>query len=85
MKMTGGDAILRSLEAEGVRYGRADYWLAYYIDFLTREQMIFASDDPQRILIYNRIVSDHAAEAVRLSRRPCEGGAVLVPGVYRCR
>ena len=77
--------LIRALEAEGVRYGRADYWLAYYIDFLTREQMIFASDDPQRILIYNRIVSDHAAEAVRLSRRPCEGGAVLVPGVYRCR
>jgi hypothetical protein len=77
--------LIRALEAQDVRFGTADYWLAYYIDFLTRERMIFASDQPQRILMYNRIVAEHASEAVRLSRRPCEGGTVLVPGVYRCR
>ena len=77
--------LIRALEAQGIRYGRADYWLAYYIDFLTRERMIFAADEPQRILIYNAIVADHAADAVRLSRRPCEGGTALIPGVYRCR
>jgi hypothetical protein len=76
--------LIRALEAQGVRYGRADYWLAYYIDFLTRERMIFAADEPQRILLYNRIVSEHAAEAVRLSRRPCDGGTPLIAGVYRC-
>jgi hypothetical protein len=76
--------VIRSLEEADVRYGRADYWLAYYIDFVTRERIIIAADEPQRILIYNRIVDEHAAEAVRLSRRACVGGTALIPGVYRC-
>ena len=76
--------MIRALEAQGVRYGTADYWLAYYIDFMTRERMIFAAESPQRILLYNRIVAEHAAEAVRLSRRPCEGGTPVAAGVYRC-
>jgi hypothetical protein len=77
-------ALIETLHAQHIRYGTADYWLAYYIDFLTRERMIFAADAPQRILLYNRIVAEHANEAVRLSRRRCDGGTVLVPGVYRC-
>jgi hypothetical protein len=76
--------LISALDAQNVRFGRADYWLAYYIDFITDERMIFASDDPQRILLYNRIVAEHAGEAVRLSRRPCPGGVALIPGVYRC-
>jgi hypothetical protein len=76
--------LIETLRDQHVRYGTADYWIAYYIDFLTRERMIFAAEAPQRILLYNRIVADHAAEAVRLSRRRCGGGVVLVPGVYRC-
>jgi len=72
------------LRAEHARYGTADYWLAYYIDFVTRERMIFAADAPQRILLYNRIVAAHAAEAVHLSRRRCDGGRQLVPGVFQC-
>lgn len=76
--------LIRALDAAGIRYGKADYWLAYYIDFVTNERMIFASTSPQRILLYNRIVADHADEAVLLSRRPCDGGVQLIPGVYRC-
>lgn len=76
--------LIRALEAQGVRYGRADYWLAYYIDFLTRERMIIASDEPKRILLYDAIVAEHAGEAIRLSRRPCEGGVAVIAGVYRC-
>jgi hypothetical protein len=76
--------LIRALEAQGIRYGRADYWLAYYIDFLTRERMIFASGEPKRILLYDRIVAEHAEEAIRLSRRPCDGGAPVIAGVYRC-
>jgi hypothetical protein len=76
--------LIAALEEKGIRYGTADYWLAYYIDFMTNERMIFAADSPQRILIYNAIVASHAAEAVRLSRRRCEGGVPLIPGVYRC-
>jgi hypothetical protein len=78
-------ALIAALDARGIRYGRADYWLAYYIDFMTDERMIFAAEAPQRILIYNTIVADHAGEAVRLSRRPCDGGILLIPGVYQCR
>jgi hypothetical protein len=76
--------LIRALDAAGVRYGTADYWLAYYIDFITHERIIFASTSPQRILLYNHVVATHAAEAVRLSRRQCPGGIQLVPGVYRC-
>jgi hypothetical protein len=76
--------LIRALDAAGIRYGKADYWLAYYVDFMTNERIVFAADAPQRILIYNQIVADHAGEAVRLSRRRCEGGVVLVPGVYKC-
>jgi len=79
------EALIAALDARGIRYGRADYWLAYYIDFMTGERMIFAAEAPQRILIYNTIVADHAGEAVRLSRRPCDGGILLIPGVYQCR
>jgi hypothetical protein len=77
--------LVRALQAHDFRYGTADYWLAYYIDFVTGEQMIFAADAPQRILLYNTIVAEHATEAVRLSRRPCDGGVLLTPGVYQCR
>jgi hypothetical protein len=76
--------LIQALDASGIRYGKADYWLAYYIDFVTNERMIFASTSPQRILLYNRIVEEHAREAVRLSRRACDGGVQLVAGVYRC-
>jgi len=78
------ERLIDELRARDIRYGKADYWLAYYIDFMTNERMIFASDAPQRILIYNDIVAAHAGEAVRLSRRPCEGGVALIPGVYQC-
>ena len=76
--------LIRVLEEKGVRYGTADYWLAYYIDFMTNERILIAATEPQRIKTYNAIVADHAAEAVRLSRRRCDGGVALIPGVYQC-
>ena len=76
--------LIRVLDAEGIRYGTADYWLAYYIDFITNERIVIASTSPQRILMYNAIVAEHKAEAVRLLRKPCEGGRHLTSGVYRC-
>jgi hypothetical protein len=76
--------ILRRLEGEGVRYGTADYWIAYYITFLSQERIILASSDFVRIRTYNTIVAEHAAEAVRISRTPCAGGLELVRNVYQC-
>ena len=77
--------IARLLDAEGVRYGRADYWMAYYVSFFTKERVILASTDFVRIRTYNNIVNEHNAEAVRISRTRCEGGRELVPRVYLCR
>jgi len=76
--------LIATLDRLHLSHVYADYWLAYYIDFLTRERMIFASDTPQRILFYNQLVAEHASTAVRLSRRRCDGGVQLVAGVYRC-
>ena len=76
--------LIRVLEDKGVRYGTADYWIAYYVDFLTRERILLAADEPQRIKTYNAIVAAHHGEAVRLSRRRCDGGTLLIPGVYQC-
>jgi hypothetical protein len=76
--------VIRALDAEGIRYGTADYWLAYYIDFMTNERIVIASTSPQRILMYNAIVAEHSGEAVRLLRKPCEGGKHLTAGVYTC-
>jgi hypothetical protein len=76
--------LINILESRGVRYGTADYWLAYYISFMTGERMIFAADDVQRVRTYNAIVAEHAGESIHLSRRRCGGGALVIPGVYQC-
>ena len=77
--------IIGMLEAEGVRYGRADYWMAYYITFMTNERIILASSDFVRIRTYRKLVAEHADTAVTLSRTPCTGGRQLVRNVYLCR
>jgi len=66
-------------------FGTADYWLAYYIDFMTNERILIAATEPQRIKSYNAVVAAHAAAAVRLSRKRCDEGILLIPGVYQCR
>ena len=76
--------ILRHLEARGVRYATSDYWLAYALTFLANERIIVASDDFLRIPAYRTLVEQHKAEAVRISRTPCEGGRPLIPRVYLC-
>lgn len=76
--------IARELQARGIRYGTADYWNAYYITFVTRERILLASYDYVRIPSYMQTVSEHANEAVRVSRKPCEGGQPLMAGVYLC-
>ena len=62
----------------------SDYWIAYHVTFLTREQIIVASSDFMRIPSYERIVNEHAGEAVRVSRQPCDGGRPLMAEVYLC-
>jgi hypothetical protein len=76
--------IVRNLEARGARYALADYWLAYSITFLTNERIIAASSDFIRIQEYQRILAQHRAEAVRISRSACDGGREVIRGIYFC-
>jgi hypothetical protein len=76
--------IARELEARGVRYARANYWLAYALTFLTNERVIVASEDFVRIEEYQKAVEAHHGEAFRISREPCEGGRVLSGNLYLC-
>ncbi|HTH01025.1 MAG TPA: hypothetical protein VL882_12225 [Vicinamibacterales bacterium] len=76
--------VIRQLETEGVRYAYADYWLAYYITFLTNERIIVHSTDLSRIAEYRRIVDEHRAEAVRISRAACPGGREVFTRIYFC-
>jgi hypothetical protein len=75
--------VAKHLEAQGVRYGTSDYWLAYSLTFLTNERIILASDDVDRIATYDRIVGEHKPEAVRISRQRCDGGQ-MAAGVWIC-
>jgi hypothetical protein len=62
------------LVSHGIRYGRAGYWDAYAITFLTRERVILASTGVVRVSAYQSLVGDHAVEAVTLVRQPCRVG-----------
>jgi hypothetical protein len=76
--------IIRHLEVTGVKYAYADYWLAYYITFLTNERIIVHSTDLIRVAEYRTIVDAHLGEAVLISRTPCEGGREVIRRVYFC-
>src|SRR3954469_7751362 len=76
--------VISELEAAGIRYAYADYWLAYYITFLTNEAIIVHATDSSRIAEYQRIVDAHRDEAIRVSRTPCPGGREVIRRVYFC-
>jgi hypothetical protein len=68
------------LERQGVRYGRGTYWVAYQIDFLSRERLTIASMDKVRVAEYQKIADDHEVKTVYIRpnrnwpTRPCEIG-----------
>jgi hypothetical protein len=76
--------IIRSLDARGIRYATSDYWIAYYISFLTNERIIVANDDFRRIASYDAQVNAHRAMATRISRAPCGDIKPVIDGVYFC-
>ena len=76
--------IIRQLDARGVRYGISDYWIAYYVTFLTNERIVMRADDVTRILEYDREVLAHANEAMTVARIRCGNGTEVIPGVYFC-
>ena len=76
--------LVRHLQARGIKYAIADYWIAYYVSFVTKEQIVVMANDFPRILEYERLVNQHRSEAVLISRTPCADGKPVVPGVYLC-
>ena len=63
------------LVSHRIRYGRADYWDAYILDFLARERVILAPTQTMRISAYDARVERNAANAVTVLRQPCDVGA----------
>jgi hypothetical protein len=78
------DAIAE-LDKRHIRFGTADYWIAYRLTFLTRERIILAATGVSRIYDYNRIVAAQRANPIHLSRQPCPEGPKLADGVFLCR
>ena len=62
------------LVAHRIRYGRADYWDAYVVDFLSRERVILAPTQVMRISSYDARVDRNQANAVTILHQPCESG-----------
>ena len=67
------------LISNGIQYGWADYWNAYYVTFVSKEQVILASTSVVRVRKYQQIVAAHGAEAVTIRESPCPGGEEAVP------
>jgi hypothetical protein len=76
--------IIRHLEARGIRYAIADYWVAYYTSFVTHERIIVTPEEFPRIVEYDRQVDAHRSEAIRIARSPCAGGKEVIQGIYFC-
>jgi hypothetical protein len=62
------------LVSNGIRYGHAVYWDAYFITFLSQERAIITPDDVVRISSYRALVDANATTAVTLVRMPCTTG-----------
>jgi hypothetical protein len=76
--------LIEQLDARGIRYGYADFWVAYYVDFMTRERVQLAATDAVRIRTYNRIVEAHRREAELISRTRCDAGTQITPAFWLC-
>jgi hypothetical protein len=76
--------LIEQLDARGIHYGYADFWVAYYVTFMTRERVQLAATDAVRIRTYNRVVDAHRDVATLVSRRPCPGGEQITPAFWLC-
>jgi hypothetical protein len=72
--------LAKELLLRNVRFGRADYWVAYDIDWLTRERVMLAPMPGQavRMLRYEKLVSQNARQAFTISDKPCQSGELVV-------
>ena len=66
--------LAETLILNGASSGRADYWVAYYVSFLTAERVVLDPTTVSRIVEYRDLVAAHPAAAVLVTETPCEGG-----------
>jgi hypothetical protein len=71
MRLLADDLVRR-----GVRYGRADYWTAYNVSYLSGERVVLHARYFNRVGEYKTLFFDHLAEAVdvRAGDEPCGDG-----------
>jgi hypothetical protein len=81
---TDKQLILRHLDARGIRYIETDYWIAYYVAFMTNERIIASSTSVTRVQEYERLAAAHQSELIYVSREPCGTERPVIDGVYFC-
>jgi hypothetical protein len=79
------EMLVRHILARGIEYGYSDYWIAYYVSFMTNERVILASTDVVRVKAYQLMVDAHRDKAVRIARSPCEGAHHLTEFFFLCQ
>jgi hypothetical protein len=66
------------LVAHGVRYGAADYWVAYHVTYLARERVKLHARGFNRVGEYRTLFFDNLPKAVDVRMMgPCQGGRVV--------
>ena len=61
------------LESGGVRLARGGYWRSYVVTFLTKERVIVASTELQRVREYQQLVERASEGVVTIQETPCDG------------
>ncbi len=67
-----------------IKYGHADYWDVYSTVFFANEEVILSSTSVWVIQEYEWIVQNHRADAVWITREPCDGGTRVTDAHYVC-
>lgn len=65
-------SLIGYLDQQDIRYGRAPYWTAYVVDFISDERIVLASLGQVRIADYQSRVDSAEDSKVRVTPAPCE-------------
>jgi hypothetical protein len=77
--------LITALDQRRIHYGYADFWVAYYVSFMTRERIVLTPTDVVKIRSYTILVDAHRQEAVRVSRTPCAAGEQVTSAFWVCK
>jgi hypothetical protein len=65
--------LVKFLTEQRIRYARANYWDAYVVDFLSREEVVVGSLGTVRIPQYENLINMHPGATATIERAPCGG------------